>query len=47
MRLFLFRSAMIDTVRSRHLREREFFIDNLLVRDHFIITMMRWTGLAP
>ena len=28
-------------------REREFFIDNLLVRVHFIIVMMRWTGLAP
>ena len=28
-------------------REREFFIDNLLVRIHFINTMMWWTGLAP
>jgi len=28
-------------------REREFFIDNLLVRIHFIIVMIRWTGLAP
>jgi len=27
--------------------EREFFIDNLLVRIHFIIVMIRWTGLAP
>ena len=27
------------------LRERKFFIDNLLVR--FIIVMIRWTGLAP
>ena len=27
--------------------EREFFIDNLLVRIHFIIMMIRWTGLAP
>ena len=27
--------------------EREFFIDNLLVRFHFIIVMIRWTGLAP
>ena len=26
---------------------REFFIDNLLVRVHFIIVMIRWTGLAP
>jgi len=29
------------------LREREFFIHNLLVRIHFIIVMIRWTGLAP
>jgi len=27
--------------------EREFFIDNPLVRIHFIIVMIRWTGLAP
>ena len=27
--------------------EREFFIDNLLVRVHLIIAMIRWTGLAP
>jgi len=27
--------------------EREFFIDNLLVRIHFIIVMIRWTGHAP
>ena len=26
---------------------RECFIDNLLVRIHFIIVMIRWTGLAP
>ena len=26
---------------------REFCIDNLLVRIHFIIVMIRWTGLAP
>ena len=28
-------------------REREFFIDNLLVRNQFIVVMIRWTGLAP
>jgi len=28
-------------------RKRELFIDNLLVRVHFIILMIRWTGLAP
>ena len=27
--------------------EREFFIDSLLVRVHFSIVMIRWTGLAP
>jgi len=27
-------------------REREFFIDNLLARIHFIIVKIRWTGLA-
>jgi len=25
--------------------ERKFFIDNLLVRIHFIIVMIRWTGM--
>jgi len=30
-----------------HTLEREFFIVNLLVRVHFIIVMIRWTGLAP
>jgi len=28
-------------------RERGIFIDNLLVRIHFIIEMISWTGLAP
>ena len=27
--------------------DREFFIDNLLVRIHLIIVVIRWTGLAP
>jgi len=27
--------------------ERECCIDNLLVRIHFIIVMIRWTGLTP
>ena len=26
---------------------RELFVDNLLVRIHFITVMIRWTGLAP
>ena len=32
---------------SAHQVEGEFFIDNLLVRIHFIIVMITWTGLAP
>ena len=27
--------------------ERDFLIDNLLVRIHFIVLMIMWTGLAP
>ena len=27
--------------------EREVFVDNLLVQIHFVIVMIRWTGLAP
>ena len=30
-----------------HHSEREFFIDSLLVRIHYIIGMISWTGLAP
>ena len=33
--------------KSRSTCERDFFIDNLLVRNHLIIVMSRWTGLAP
>jgi len=36
-----------DPPASSACRERKFFIDNLLVRIHFIIVMIRWTGLAP
>ena len=28
-------------------RDREIFLDNLLVRIRFIIVMIRWTGFAP
>jgi len=31
----------------RTCRQRDVFIDNLLVRIHFILVMIRWTGLAP
>ena len=37
----------IGPLREREREEREFFIGNLLVRIHFIIVMIRWTGLAP
>ena len=30
-----------------HLSEKDFFIDNLLVRIHHITVMNKWTGLAP
>ena len=36
----------MSDVRSLH-PERDFFIENLLVRNHFIIVMISWTGLAP
>jgi len=43
--------STLDTGVSRplslELSEREFFIDNLPVRIHFIIAMIRWTGLVP
>jgi len=35
-----------DLTLSREGTEREFFIDNLLVRIHLIIEMIWWTGLA-
>ena len=40
-------SVRILSAASVHLPEREFFTDNLLVRVHFIMVMIRWTGLAP
>ena len=39
--------VIIARVRRGRPRERDFFIDNLLVRIHFIIVMIKWTGLAP
>ena len=32
---------------SRYLTERDFFIDNLLVRIDFIVEMIWWPGFAP
>ena len=45
--LFELDARVVDDVRPGWGVEREFFIDNLLVRIHFIIVMIRWTGLAP
>jgi len=39
-------SVSFCATREREIREREFFIDNLLVRIHFIIVVIRWTHLA-
>ena len=36
-----------DNLLAVCLAAREVFIDNLLVRIHFIIVMIGWTGLAP
>ena len=41
------RSKSGDVKVFHQLNRREFFIDNLLVQIHFIIVMIRWTGLAP
>ena len=40
-------AVLLSKRSSAPLLEREFFIGNLLVRIHFIIVMIRWTGLAP
>ena len=37
---------MFDRV-CQHPRERGVFVDKLLVRIHFIVEMIWWTGLAP
>ena len=36
--------AKVSGATPRPRVKREFFIDNLLVRIHFIIAMIRWTG---
>ena len=41
------RMHLSTKLRNTYQREREFFIDNLLVRIHFIIEIIWWTGLAP
>ena len=43
------RTSHFTAFRSSALRktEREVYIDNLLIRIHFIIVMIKWTVLAP
>jgi len=38
---------MLLIEQARKAKEREFCIDHLPVRNHFIFVMVRWTGLAP
>jgi len=38
--------SFIAAASTRACGERDFFIETLLVRIHFIIVMIRWTGLA-
>jgi len=45
-RLAHLRSNLVEASQVHQQPEREFFIDNLLVRIHFIIVMIRWTGLC-
>ena len=40
-------ARVVHPSRNLYATEREFLIDNLLVRIHFIIAMIKWTGLAP
>jgi len=39
--------TLLDLIGGKVTPGKEFFIDNLLVRIHFTIVMIRWTGLAP
>jgi len=41
------RPNQVETALGFPSRERECFIDNLLVRIHLIIEIIWWTGLAP
>ena len=45
--LLLLQGALPPSTLDPGQREREFFMDNLLVRVYSIIVMIRWTGLAP
>ena len=40
-------SAFLLPTFRKHSLERELLFDNLLARIHFIIVMIKWTGLAP
>ena len=41
------RTSRLSTKNDHPCVEREFFIDNILVRIHFITVMIWWTDLAP
>ena len=41
------KSVTLDPTSGGRAAECESFIDNLLVRIHCIIVMIRWIGLAP
>ena len=45
--LFVFVPPVRNAHDCRVWTETEFYIDNLLVRIHFIIEMIWWTGLVP
>ena len=47
MDLFELDGSVMGRARMQQDREREFIIDNLLVRIHLIIVMIWWTGFAP
>jgi len=41
------KTMTLEFLLSHRYLQREIFIDNLLVRVHFLIMMIRLTGLAP
>ena len=45
--LYIIGSQSKPDTPEREREKREFFIDNLLVRIHFLIEIIWWTGLAP
>jgi hypothetical protein len=41
------RAAVLYSTNLHFLPKKEFSTDNLMVQIHFVIVMIRWTGLAP